>query len=385
MRGPISPYSLEGVKMRLKAIALSLLFLAGCVKTVQLTVTNPTDLMHTVLVETRDDSGIPRETIALGNLAPKSNKQEKFNIKPGGSFEVRAGIPGDGTDYRDKRTVTKSDPNPFHYSVNIQPLGNPVTEVNIDTIRDKFKNLQQGYGLPALGVSNALDTMFGAVLVITPAQGQQNARIHAVITPVELGNAMTLKEFQYLDDTESLKLEVTKATAMQLKANFAIYGSFNFSGNTEDVYKLSSELKGFGQYAKVEKPGFNLSKQLSTDQKRDLAAALHNNPGSKLYYINLMWAIKRGANEVYKSYKLSANQDTTAASVITANGAFNFSDIADQKSEYNEVALEFWGEELPPAILMGGATPKMMAGGTTPKMLRLNKELMRSIANAVTK
>jgi hypothetical protein len=363
--------------MKTLSIAFSLLLLAGCAKTVDLTVTNPTKLMHTVSVETRGESGITGNTMALGNLAPDNSKESEFKVKPGESFEVTTAIPGDGIDYREKRTVTKSDPDTLKYTVTIKPIGNPITEVNIDEIRNRLKNLQQGYGLPALGVANALDTMFGALIVLTPSKDQQNARVHMIITPVELGNAMTLKEFQYLDDSESLSLDITTSSAQKLSANFAIYGGFTFSGDAEDVYKLSSDLEGFGQYAKVEKPGFDLSKQLSADQKRELSVALQDNPGSKLCYINVMWAIKRGATEVYKGVKLSATDNVTAASIITANGAFNFSNVADQKSNYNEIALEFWGEELSPSLVSGLKAAKMLKAAGKPKIIRLNKDIMR--------
>ncbi len=333
--------------MKLLSTLLVFLLLPGCMKAVNLTVKNPEELTYAVSVVKQDKGGV--ENIELGNIEPKGTKEGKFQIKAGGDFEVRASIPNSALVYQEKRTVTRSDPDPISYIATISPEGRKLSDFNLDAIKKELMDIGPGYGFDALSLRKALQAFFGAVIVASlPKKGTERAIIHCLITPKDLKNAVKYEDWKWPVTSKDWESAVTANNALQLTANIPLYANFTIGTGGDSIYKFKSILTGFGK--EYNENGFD-STRLSARQKKELSNALLDYPGSELMYINAMWVIKSGYTEIYKGTKLSFNAKADASTFLTVNGAYKFSSESSDKQQYDETALTFWGLKLSPSVL----------------------------------
>ncbi|MEK6622961.1 MAG: hypothetical protein AABZ13_10805 [Planctomycetota bacterium] len=327
-------------------------FAFGCATTVNLTLKNIEDFPQQARITTKDQHGIKENEIEVGVIAAKQAKAiAPFEVKNGGQFQVVSMVPNSGIIFDSPRSVSGNE-DPLNVAMDIfAAIGSKLDDSkSLQMISDSFKKLGPDLGVYPMKLSEVIKTRFGALLVI-PAGEKPNEPLFT-ITPAQLGvKEVKLEEVMaaYNATKESNSTKISGSASAQAKSSVPLYGTFGFSFDTNSVYEVAWTLEGFGVIPKVEDPNMHYIKalnQLSSEIKAQLLKVLKDNKGSKLIYVNNMYAIKRASLSVKEGTKVSTGLNANVSNVVTASGVYTFSTSKEMTKDYEAFVLNYWGDEI---------------------------------------
>ena len=323
---------------------------AACSTTVNLTIHNKEAFPQTVRVLSKNKIGLTKEFIELGLVDGNSTKVGiSFPAQTGGNIEVQSLIPDSGVIFSETLAVTGSE-DPLHLTVNIKAQRGRVLDdsESLRAISQSFKKLGPDSGVYPMRLSDALKARFGALIVI-PGESQYGQPL-LTITPGQFKvKEVALEEIQYSDNVESDAVYVTGKASSQAKLSLPLYGSFGFHFDSDKAYHIKWLLEGFGAIPKPEGSGrhaVTAFRELPKEVKAQVYVVLAANPGSKLVYVNTIYAVKRAQLSIKEGTKISVDGNVDAAAVLSASGAYTFSHSQELTREYSNFVLNYWGDEL---------------------------------------
>ncbi len=358
---------------------LLLLVLVGCTTTVNLSAINPSDVIQTAKVIVRDDPGsISGVELPLGDVAAKGGHvASTFKVKHGGTIELQGTYKGDVVFDSSQRYVSASpDPLDISYSLDMGGAHYLDDAKSLQNITEAFKKI----GVPLMSepesLTGAVNTIFGALLILDPGNDKIDPIIYTTITPAELGVkqvdlATALALVPDLHETSSV--DITKNTATSLSVGFplAVVGG---SVSDANVYKLSWELSGYGYIQKPEdgdKSYINRYAALDDAHKKAIDDTLRAHPKAKLIYVNRLYVIKTATVSLTKGVKSSITGNVKAA-IVTSDGAYSFEQSTSDARTISNIVLNFQGDELTPTIVN---VPTPNADKATVAFLKRNPEV----------
>src|SRR5262249_34364926 len=155
------------------------------------------------------------------------------------------------------------------------------------------------------------------------------------------------------------KTEISGTSSSSAKVSVPLYGALAGSVSNSSIYQVEWTLEGFGVIPKPEDPKKTLTVQylnLPQSERDRIRKALDDNPGSKLIYINNLYVVSRASLTTKEAKKLSANTEVNAVTVVTASGAYSFSESAETTRVYTGFVLNYFGDELILQSPTGSAT-----------------------------
>jgi hypothetical protein len=313
--------------------AIALVFaMAGCSTTVKLSVKNDSSYPQRTKVLISDKKGFQEsESIELGTIQPSKSIPVTFKVKDGGKFTVEASLPRSGKCFTEVKTVT-GDPDPLAVSVTLDLQGGNCDELDeknaAEVLAQAFGTLGPNRGFAPIPVYNALNSIFGALLVMTPPTAQNaSSTVHFILKPGKFAPAIKYGDFRFPTNNLQTKSRFTGSKTVSLAASAPIYGSLGINVESDEVYELSADMTGFGV---VHRPGSSkwnyidafdgLSKQI----KNRVFSAIEENPGAVLMFVDRMYVVKNSTFKVTKAKKLSNGVEASAGSIVTAGGAWTF-------------------------------------------------------------
>jgi hypothetical protein len=108
-------------------------------------------------------------------------------------------------------------------------------------------------------------------------------------------------------------------------------------------------MRNCGMAHKREESGWELStalQKLSNAVKQDIARTLTARRGSKLVYINQMWVVEQLDFYKKEGKEIAVGGKLDAASVVTATGAYSFTEAQERQTSFPKRAINFVGEEI---------------------------------------
>jgi hypothetical protein len=354
-------------------VVATCVMLVGCQTQVNLALHNPEPYALDVRLAVKEAPGEKGTDVSLGTVKPKETINHSFRVKHGGAFDLYANIPGSAAVYKQVDVYVGAKPDPLEVRKDIAGVQALDDSSSFSTLLDSFKklgpsNLPQPVSIPA-----ALQSLVGALVVITPGTKDQDAVIHATVTPSELGvRVVSLQDFLNLvnDVQESNSVDITSDSVVKASATLPTLGTFGFSFNASEVFKLDWMFKGFGVVLKPEDADKNYVTQygkLPEARRKQLEALLQQKQGAKMLYINSVYALKRAELSVTMGTKMGVNEDASAVGgVATANGAYKFNKASTQKKYIENVILNITGDEMAPTSMAVTGTITTPTGKPAP-------------------
>jgi hypothetical protein len=344
----------KGGFMRGHLTVLFLVFFLGCSTTVNLTVHNPEKFQQEIRLALKDSIRTPLNEIHLGTVDPNQERKEIFKVEHGGEFTIISRIPRSADVFSTTRTVTKNDPDPYNLTVNLTKQGEFLDEsYALDAINSSFRRLGPNVGAYPVDLNNALETLLGALVVVTPGENGQEGIVHHRLTPGQFSRPVSLEQFRYPSNSDKKTVKLTGKTAAKISSSFPLWGGFGIESDSDTVYEFDWEMNGFGMVQKPEDPNWNYImgfNNLDHSLKYQLTSTVEKNPGAVIMYINQIYVLKRAELKIKTGTKLTAGSQVDAGSVITFNGVYTFQNSTTENKLFESSVINFGGSRIVTAI-----------------------------------
>lgn len=320
--------------------------LCGCVTDVELRLVNSTKLPQEPVIEIKDKRGTPEGDVFPGIIEPGEDKDASFKVENGGSFEVVSRLVGSAETGREKVTVT-GNPDPLVKEARLQQSGVRLIDDKsaAENLGRAFGDLGPNVGFKPLLLSNALETVYGALIVLTPAGSDgEKSVVHFHLKPGLFAPRIADAQFRYPENDKSDTVEITASNTAGISATY-LFGSLNLDSSSQDAYRLHYEMKGFGQVQRADGE-FNYIQaiqNLKLPVKKAIAKAIDENPGSYLLYVDKMYVIQSARFEVTRGQKLGVGAKLGAAEVVSASGAWTFDQSNAKIEKYDNSVVNISG------------------------------------------
>ena len=234
-----------------------LLLLAAC-HTVRLTVRNVDAVPITASVVT--DSARPDQSLGMGDIAAGGSKDLTFKIKNNHRFTV-AGSLDQVQVFKSDQSVPSAAPNPDPISVDLKRTGRILDDQQAtQTLQNSFSKMGPDIGFDARDLTDALQTLFGGLLVITPPQqGDTEMTVHFSLTPAQFSNVVAIGDVHTPGDNIDEKIDISSSAAVNIAATVPFLAQLGFTDAQSSVYNVHWNLSGFGFVDKVESPTFSVA------------------------------------------------------------------------------------------------------------------------------
>lgn len=330
------------------------LLIAGCTTTVNLTARNVETFPQDVLVTVKDDMGQKTGEIFLGIVQPDKEVMKTFDVKHGGQFTVISRVPRSADIFETTQTVTKSDKDPLNVTIDLKKQGEFLDDATaMQAVSNAFSKLGPNVGAYPVNVSNALRTIWGALIVVTPGQGAKEGIIHQKLNPGQFSKPVTLERFSYPHSEDKQTIKISAKAAASLAASFPLWGSLGFNTSSDSVYEIDWRMEGFGMVEKEEDPNWNYLtayQKLPPDIKKALTFTMEKNPGSVMMYVNRIYVIEIADLSIKSGARQDFGTKLEAGGVITGTGAYTFSNVQAKNQRYKSVVLNFGGPQFLPVV-----------------------------------
>lgn len=330
-----------------------MVLIAGCLKTVSLTVRNPTDAPHEVSVTVISKAGMrDPNPLQMGRVAPDQSLNRRFDVDNGGGFEVRSRLRNSAHVFKRHLSVTSRDPNPYPVTIDLEIQGQWVDEsLQLSTIQGAFSDMGPNLGFRPIPVKNALETVFGALMIVLPPEKEKPAKKLFTLTPAQFGTPVKLSDFEYPDNGNTFKSYITQTIEAKVSAT-PLFGKLGLTMETGSAYEVEWSMSRYGMILKPEPADWSYLQgfsKLSLDVRMKILKLLADNPSAKLLYVNEMYVLNRASFRTKRGHKVSAGAEIGAASIVTASGTYDFSKSQLRKKEFNTTVLNAVGIEMTPA------------------------------------
>lgn len=340
-------------------LVLTVFTVLGCrtTSTVKLTVTNPHSFQQRARVEVTKANAVKERTVSLGLLKSNGVVQNTFQIEHGGNFKVINGLP-EGPDVGDySQEVAKADGDPVVVDVALNVTKGRLLDgvTGAEQILNVLKAFGENTGYAPIDVAIGLKTIFGALIVITPADFEKGTGIieHFKVNPGRFAPATTWDMFRYPTADVNSTVEVTGSGSAFVSAAVPIYGSLGVDASSDNAYKVEYKLTGFGMVEKDLPNDWNYTEgleKLSPEDRKGLLAALVNNEKAIALFVNKIYVVKSGQFSIRKSSKLSAGSQLDALSVVTLKGAYKYEEALHNTGSYSDKIINITGIRIPLAL-----------------------------------
>lgn len=350
---------------RLIVVLLGVIPLSGCPHDVELTLHNADSQALAPSITTKKSNGLNDRTISLGSVQPDASITQKFKVDDDGSFAVAAAIPSSATVFDEpSHTVTSSDPKPLTVNVQMKvSLGRRWDPSSVQAqLSNLFSQLGPDIGFKPVPVDLALDTYFGGLYVFGP-----EAEGFPVKFQLNAGSfSPKVQHLTYPSTSSQSSADMSRDLEAKISGSAPVFGKISTYTGTSDVYKFNFDMHGFGMVPKVEPDGWSYATALNglSQQNRDsLCAALAGNSNSRLLYVNTMYVIQAATFDYQDAQKLSAGVTADAGSIVTASGAYTYSNSRRDNQSYQTSVINLAGVTWKPGELSicPGAHPSALA------------------------
>ena len=322
-----------------------LVCLTGCMTHVNLTIKNPTPSDLVVDIIPKDEHSFSKGDINVGTVSKLSGTAtQSFQVPKKGGCQVTAALPASAQVF-DQSFSVLGQADPVAKTVTLS-MTDKFVPTNGDGLKALFSKLGDDRGFAPHDLGNALNTIIGGIIVFVPPSGQQaEPEIRFQLTPAQFSSVMDLNGFPFLGTDDSADEDVKKDDTLDLSASVPIYGSLSGHFAAGSIYKVHSELKGYGPVNKPETPGWNLEdalEKLSVPQKKSICAAMKDGKAT-LLYINEVYALQLANFNYQQGNTLAVGAKMDGGSVISGNTAYTFSSSEIKSFSVQSAALNFNG------------------------------------------
>ncbi len=330
------------------ALVVSLMMLlTGCTHTVILTVKNqlpasPPAPNLSVSAVTKDKNGRQDPTAHLGTAGAGQSVNGTFKVKDGGSYSVDGNLSSGVNVYRGGAKTINDDTTD---EVDITKLDAPILDPSdTQSIQATFGQLGPNVGFNPVTVQTAIGSIFGGLVwyVDTPSQNAETQPVR-IIPPSELTGAADYATFPWPSGHDSKDATISTGASLKAAAAVPLWGSLsaNFSGNS--IYKMHWSMEQFGNVQKVDTVSYqDKINALSQPEKDDICKRLQTN-NSYVMYVNQMYVVKSVFLNYQQGNTISTSASLTGGSVITLNGAYDFSSSQTQEAVVGERVVNIAG------------------------------------------
>lgn len=330
---------------RLGILLACSLLLAGCVKHVALNITNPTPVDLNVSIQKQDSNKFSQGDVNVGTVAKSGGKAtQKFDVPRNGGYEVTASLPGSAQVF-DQAFSVAGESNPVDKDLNLS-LGANLVPSDGDKLKALFGKLGDDKGFAPQELGNALKTIVGSLIVYAPPVPPNTEQdIRYQLSPGKFSSVMDLNGFPYIPTDDSTDDQVKNDTTVDITGSIPIYGSLSANFSNGSLYKVHTELKGYGWADKTEPADFSLEdkiEKLDSTEKKAICAAMQDKKAT-LTYVNRVYAIELANFTYEEGHNISASTKLTGASVISGSVAYDFSNAQARSFSFQQVALNFSG------------------------------------------
>ncbi len=344
-------------------VLLSLLILTGCPHNVEVTLHNVDTQALAPTITTKKSNGLSDRTIGVGSIQAGASTTQKFKVDNDGSFGVTAAIPGSATVFEEpSHTVSSSDPDPLTATVEMKvALGRRWDAASVQAqLTNLFSQLGPDIGFKPVPVDLALDTYFGGLYVFGP-----EAEGYPVKFQLNAGTfSPKVQHLTYPSTSSTSSADVSRDLETKISASAPVYGKISTYTGTSEVYKFNFDMHGFGMVPKVEADGWSYVtalNALSQQNKDQLCAALSSNPNNRLLYVNTMYVIQAATFDYQDSQKLGVGVNADIGSIVTASGAYSYSNAKRDSQSYQTSVINLTGVTWKPGELSICPGPHLMA------------------------
>lgn len=314
--------------------------------TIKLTLKNSEDYDVGVRVIEQDEDGTNSNVIKTDTIAKNEEKIITMESKKGKYLIVKSNI-------RDSATIYTSDPifipkrgKETSASIIIKNSGVGWDDKeSYAKLVSSFGKIGNDIGAPPLDLKTALTSIIGAVVVAIPGEKDARGEIIYTIDPDSLKiTKMKIDDIVFDDNNNENSVIITGEYAVNASINIPMIAKFGADFKKTSLYQMKWKISGFGQKYKIETTDpMEKIKLLSRTQREQIKNAQKNSPNSKIYYINAFYVVKNASLYIKEAKLLSYGIDTTATSVVSAQGVYTFDKTEEIIKTYSLQVLNFWG------------------------------------------
>jgi hypothetical protein len=323
----------------------------GCMHTVNLTVQNalpasPPPPSLDISAVTKDSNGMEQGTTRMGTATPSHPVSASFKVKDKGSYLVKANLTQGGAQVYSggEKTVTGDTTD----TLPITSLIAPVLDVtDTSQIQQVFSSLGPQIGFNPVTLRSALTSLYGGLVVFQqPKNGTPGTLQPVVEVPApSFTGAVTYESFVWPTTSSTQTVDISTDSSVKAGAFVPLWGSLTASFSANSVYKLNWDMEGYGNVLKADAAGSTFqSKLASLDQptKDDICSRL-SQPDVQLLYVNQMYVVRSAILSFQKGDTVSASAGLSGGSIVTASGAYDFSNAQTQTSRADEQVVNIAG------------------------------------------
>jgi hypothetical protein len=327
---------------------LAALILTACVHNVNLSISNPTAKSLDADVTVASPSGVQNAQMSVGTVQPNGKANQQFTIHNDDHYTVTANLPGSATVYTESRTVTSSAPKDIDASVTLA-VNAPTLDPNTaaQTISDAFEKMGPDVGFTPLPIVGALQTLFGGLLVLVPPSGgSSDYRVVFQLTPDQFGSSViTPANFPWPGSNTQNTVDIDSEVSAKVGASVPLLSQVAANFDNSSVYSVQWSLLGYGMVPKTESASWtyqNALSGLSPVLKQQLCNAL-SQPSAFLLYVNKFYVIENASFSVKQAQKISVGGSVDGGTIITASGAWTFSNSTSTLQTFQNSVLNIDG------------------------------------------
>jgi len=335
------------MKIIIAFACMVLLSITSCTTmTIKLTLKNSEDYDVGVRVIEQDEDGTNSNVIKTDTIAKNEEKIITMESKKGKYLIVKSNI-------RDSATIYTSDPifipkrgKETSASIIIKNSGVGWDDKeSYAKLVSSFGKIGNDIGAPPLDLKTALTSIIGAVVVAIPGEKDARGEIIYTIDPDSLKiTKMKIDDIVFDDNNNENSVIITGEYAVNASINIPMIAKFGADFKKTSLYQMKWKISGFGQKYKIETTDpMEKIKLLSRTQREQIKNAQKNSPNSKIYYINAFYVVKNASLYIKEAKLLSYGIDTTATSVVSAQGVYTFDKTEEIIKTYSLQVLNFWG------------------------------------------
>lgn len=292
-------------------------------------------------VLTKTDKGQSDNTVHLGTAGPNQQVTGTFKVTNGGSYSVHGNLSNGVTVFTGGEKTINSDTTD---EVNIAALNSSLIDPTDTTqIQQSFGQFGENVGFNPVTVQSALASTFGGLIFYVEPSGN-NATSAVVVVPAnQFTGATDLASFQYPTRHDSKDATISTDASIKAAGSVPMWGKLSGQFLANSVYQMHWSMDQFGNVQKTDTVSYqDKLVQLSQPQKDDICKRL-DAPNSRLMYVNQMYVVKSVVLRYKKGNAISAEASVNAASVITVDAAYSFSESQEQESQVGDTAINIAG------------------------------------------
>lgn len=306
----------------------------GCTKTVNVSVKNGYNASLSGKLIEKDKEKKPMSTITMGNFSSTQLKTKTLKMKPGQELSVQGQFEGSPVVYNDSYTITSADQDEFDLSFTMKPSRNRASDEPEDIFKKSFSLLGPYLEFDQIPVTNALNTIFGGIVVVTPKSEGVPESIDYMVYASQLGSITDVAKFKYPTRSSSKKIETNGKLMASLGVNVPLAATLSSSLKKESLYQLRWEIKNFGPVLKEIPDGWTIEgalSKLSDAQKASIASLLKANPNRRVIWVNKAYVVEAAFLEMKEGRSVESDTKMEGIQYVSGSAVWQFAETSENK------------------------------------------------------